>query len=251
MHVALPSTREIVAVTSGDQQSPGLISDRTVRLGNRVHQQLWRYYPQIAKITDDIAASWFLELWSIAPTPSKARRLHKSTIEQLLKQHRIRRIDAETVLRTLREPVINVGEGVAEAAGIQRQDIMILRSIPGIGRINLASSFQKLRALSAAVIIQRSEHYVVPIGNVTLPRRAAGYHRVALLLPIYLSVLRLEELNRFDSGTSRNADSIVAFLCFFDSLMSRLIPYAPAASGTSKRSCSTRAIDRSGLKWTT
>ena len=150
------------------------------RLSNRVHQQLWRYYPQMQTLTDDLAAPWFLALWTIAPTPAKARQIRRPTVERLLKQHRIRRIDAETVLRTLREPAIKVAEGVAEAANVhmrslvarlrvvnrelheaegkldklcmaisetaaeagdclRRQDVMILKSMPGIGRINLAA----------------------------------------------------------------------------------------------------------------
>src|SRR4029077_4565296 len=73
------------------------LTEERVRLGNRAHHELWRYYPQVLKITNDLAAPWFLELWTIAPTPAKARQLRKSTVEQLLKQHRIRRVDAETV----------------------------------------------------------------------------------------------------------------------------------------------------------
>ena len=156
------------------------LTEERVRLSNRVHHELWRYFPQLPKLTDDLAASWFLELWTLAPTPAKARRLRKSTVEQLLKQHRIRRVDAETVIRTLREPAIKVADGVAEAASVhirsliarlrvinrelreaegqldkictaigeseaasgeclQRQDVMILKSMPGIGRINLAA----------------------------------------------------------------------------------------------------------------
>jgi hypothetical protein len=68
------------------------------------------------KLTDDLAEPWFLELWTIAPTPTKTRQLRESMVQQLLKRHRIRRIDAETVLRTLREPAIKVADGVAEAA---------------------------------------------------------------------------------------------------------------------------------------
>ena len=79
-----------------------------VRLSNRVRHQLWRYYPQMQKLTNDLAAPWFLELWTIASTPAKAGRLRKSTVERLLKQYRIRRIDAETVLRILREPAIKL-----------------------------------------------------------------------------------------------------------------------------------------------
>jgi len=176
LHVADP---RLVELRAWSRLSEELTGER-VRLSNRVHHELWRYYPQIAKLTDDLAAAWFLELWTLAPTPAKARRLRKSTIEQLLKQHRIRRIDAETVLRTLREPAIRVADGVAEAASVhlrspiarlrlvtrelreaerqldrictaigetdaaagdclRRQDVMILKSMPGIGRLNLAA----------------------------------------------------------------------------------------------------------------
>src|SRR4029077_19182410 len=157
------------------------LTEERVRLGNRVHHELWRYYPEMLKIsTEDVAAAWVLDLWNLAPTPAKARRLRAAPVEKLLKQHRIRRIDADTVLRILQEPAIKVADGVAAAAsvhlrslftrlgvvnrelrqaevkrdalcasigetdaysgeGLQRQDVMILRSMPGIGRINLAT----------------------------------------------------------------------------------------------------------------
>jgi hypothetical protein len=51
------------------------LQEERVRLGNRVHHQLWRYYPQMLELTDDIAANWFLDLWTMAPIPSKAKRL--------------------------------------------------------------------------------------------------------------------------------------------------------------------------------
>ena len=66
----------------------------------------------------------FLELWAIAPTPAKARQPRKSAIERLLKQHRIRRVDAETILRTLREPAIKVADGVSEAACIHMRSLV-------------------------------------------------------------------------------------------------------------------------------
>jgi hypothetical protein len=184
------------------------LTEERVRLSNRVHHELWRYYPQLPKLTDDLAAPWFLELWTIAPTPAKARRLRKSTVEQLLRQNRIRRLDAETVLRILQEPALKVADGVAEAASVhlrsliarlrvvnrelqaaerqldkictaigeteavsgdclQRQDIVILKSLPGIGRINLATlvceasgplsrrDYSVLRTLSGAAPVTR------------------------------------------------------------------------------------------------
>ena len=87
-----------------------------MRLGNRVSHQLWRYYPQMLELTNDVAADWFLQLWATVPTPAKAKRIRGSTIAQLLKRHHIRRLDVEMVLCTLRQPAIKVAAGVAEAA---------------------------------------------------------------------------------------------------------------------------------------
>ena len=202
------------------------LQQERVRLGNRLHHQLWRYYPQMLKLTDDLAAPWFLELWAIASTPAKAGRLRKSTVERLLKQHRIRRMDAETVLRILREPAIKVAQGVAEAAsihmrslvarlrivnrelreaerkldelcttigeieqtsgeGLQRRDVAILRSMPGIGRINLGTllseasgplsrrDYEGLRTLSgAAPVTKRSGKSLIVV------RRYAAHVRL-------------------------------------------------------------------------
>jgi hypothetical protein len=86
------------------------------RLSNRVREQLWRYYPQLLKLTDDAGADWFLALWTLVPTPAKATRVHKSTIERLLKAHRIRRIGADEALTTLRQKPIQVAPGTTEAA---------------------------------------------------------------------------------------------------------------------------------------
>ena len=73
------------------------------RLANRVREQLWRYYPQALQLTDDLAADWFLALWHQVPTPAKAAKVRKTTIAHILQAHRIRRLDAEEVLRVLRQ----------------------------------------------------------------------------------------------------------------------------------------------------
>jgi endonuclease III len=139
------------------------------------------------KLTDDITATWFLDLWLRAPTPAKAAQLRKSAIDQLLKQHRIRRVDAEGVLQILRQPAIKVPDGVAHAAGIhihslimrlqvvnrelngaerkldelcsaigetggaseehaEHRDVAVLRSLPGVGRINRHTTLRGLWA---------------------------------------------------------------------------------------------------------
>jgi hypothetical protein len=208
------------------------LQEERVRLSNRFHQQLWRYYPQMLQLTDDLTATWFLDLWLRAPTPAKAARLRKSAVAQLLKQHRIRRVDAEGVLRILRQPVIEVPDGVAQAAGIhihslimrlqvvnreligaerkldelcsaigeadvasearaEHGDVAVLRSLPGIGRINLATllseasgplsrrDYQALRTLSGvAPVTKRSgkSHVVVMRYAAHVRLRNTVYH---------------------------------------------------------------------------
>src|SRR5215218_4099871 len=102
-----------------------------VRLSNRIRQQLWRYYPQLLEVSDDVTAEWVLDLWTLAPTPTKAARLREATLARLLQEHRIRRVDAERALAILRQPAITVAEGVTEAA------VLHLRSL--VARLRLAN----------------------------------------------------------------------------------------------------------------
>ena len=124
------------------------LQQERVRLGNRIRQQLWRYDPQLLDLTDDVAAEWVLALWTMAPTPAKAARLRPMTLARLLKQHRIRRIDAAAALGILRQPAIQVAAGVTEAA------VLHLRSL--VARLRLANhefhqAERKLDELCAAL----------------------------------------------------------------------------------------------------
>ena len=229
LHVADP---RLVELRAWSRLAEELTQER-VRLGNRAHHELWRYYPQVLKIADDdVAAPWVLDLWDLAPTPAMARRLRAAPVEKLLKQHRIRRIDAGAVLRNLQEPAIKVADGVAAAAsvhlrslftrlrvvnrelqqaeakldalcaaigetdadsgdGLQPRDVMILRSMPGIGRTNLATllcegsgplsrrDYQALRTLcGAAPVTKRSgkSHTVIMRYAAHVRLRNAVYH---------------------------------------------------------------------------
>jgi transposase len=101
------------------------LQQERVRLGNRVRQQLWRYYPQLLELADDVAAEWVLALWAMAPTPAKAARLREATLARLLKRHRIRRVDAGTALGILRRPAIKVAAGVTEAAVLHLRSLVV------------------------------------------------------------------------------------------------------------------------------
>src|ERR671932_786746 len=87
----------VVELREWSRLAEELQQDR-LRLSNRSRQQLWRYYPQLLALTDDLTAEWILELWGMAPTPAEAARLREATLASLLRQHRIRRLEAAGVL---------------------------------------------------------------------------------------------------------------------------------------------------------
>jgi transposase len=203
-----------------------------VRLTNRLREQLRRYYPQALEVTDDAGASWFLDLWDLIPTPAHAAAVRAPRVVALLQRHRIRRVDAPTVLARLRAPALTVAPGTIEAATAhvrvvaaqlrllnqqlaqchtqldalctalagsedelgqtrEQRDGAILRSLPGVGRIVLATllaeasqplrarDYHGLRALSGAAPVTRrsGKRGVVVMRQACHPRlREAVYH---------------------------------------------------------------------------
>jgi transposase len=187
-----------------------LVQERT-RLANRLRGQLWRYYPQASELTDDVAADWFLELWEQVPTPEQATRTSGKIIARILKNHRIRRLDATAALSILRKPPLVVASGTVEAATAhirliaarvrlinqqikqagreldrvcaaieataennpgqicEQRDIEILRSCPGLGRINIAT----LLAEASEPLRKRDYHVLrVLTGSAPVTRRS-------------------------------------------------------------------------------
>jgi transposase len=92
------------------------LTQQRTRLSNRLRAQLWRYYPQAAEITEDVADNWFLDLWELVPTPAKAARVNEKMVARILKKYRIRRIDAAQALTALRKPPLTLAPGTADAA---------------------------------------------------------------------------------------------------------------------------------------
>ncbi|MCY3853065.1 MAG: IS110 family transposase [Gammaproteobacteria bacterium] len=220
-----PVAPEVVELREWSRIASDLTADRT-RLVNRARQQLWRYYPQLLEVESDLTRAWVRELWKLAPTPVRARRLRVTTVNKLLKRHRVRRLDGTTVLKTLRGSAVVVAAGTHEAAvahlevvfaqldvvvaqlaragreidrltarltqsadnlpGQQGQrDVAILSSLPGVGRIVLATllaeahdplrrrDYQALRCLSGvAPVTRRSGKAVIVV------RRLAAHNRL-------------------------------------------------------------------------
>jgi transposase len=209
------------------------------RLINRLRDQLWRYYPQMLDITSDLGTDWLLDLWVLAPTPAKARRLRETTVAKLLRAAHVKRINAAQALGILRRAPVAVAPGGTEAAIAhirtlierlrlhnrqlkqahrkldilsdallgkedepgqvrEQHDVTILRSLPGVGRIVLATllaeaseplrrrDYQALRSLSGvAPVTKRSGKQIVVVMRQAcqVRLRTAVYHwaRVAVM----------------------------------------------------------------------
>jgi transposase len=161
------------------------------RLANRLREQLLRYYPQALALCPAADEPWFWALLAVAPRPAAAERLAPARVRTLLRAHRIRRLTAETVLARLRTPALRVAPGTAEAASehigwllprldlvarqhagctrrvqqvldelttpgqpSEQRDVLILRSVPGIGRVVAAT----LLGEAAAEVALRDYH---------------------------------------------------------------------------------------------
>lgn len=96
------------------------------RQANRFRDQLLRYYPQFLQLASDITGNWVLSLWEKAPTPTKGYRLRKSTIEKLLKDHRITSVSADVIQKQLRQSPLPVANGV-ESAAVARIQVLCER----------------------------------------------------------------------------------------------------------------------------
>jgi transposase len=86
------------------------------RLANRLREQLHRFYVQTLKLCPAADEPWLWALLELAPAPAAGSRLQRKTIERLLRQYRIRRLNAQDVLTVLRAPALRVAPGVIEAA---------------------------------------------------------------------------------------------------------------------------------------
>jgi transposase len=196
------------------------------RLTNRLREQLWRYFPAMLALENDLGAEWLLDLWETVPTPDKAARIREATIAKVLKRHRIRRWGAAQVLDMLRQPPVRVASGTTAAASAhiaalsarirlvnqqlkqahrqldaltarlipsdtgpgprKQHDVEILASLPGVGRIVLATllaeAFDALQRRDYAAL--RSLTGVAPVTKKSgksciVVRRQACHDRLA------------------------------------------------------------------------
>ncbi|GAC1480979.1 MAG: IS110 family transposase [Gemmatimonadaceae bacterium] len=106
-----------------------LIRDR-IAYGNRLRDQLVRYYVQVLELGSVYDEVWLWDLLERGPTPAEGSALSIAKIRSILKAHHIRRHDAEGVREILRRPPLVVAPGVASAASRNvKIEIAVLRTL--------------------------------------------------------------------------------------------------------------------------
>ncbi|WP_342724630.1 IS110 family transposase [Bradyrhizobium sp. B097] len=206
----------IIQLREWSRMTEDLSAERN-RLANRFRHQLWRYFPQMLELAEDWSKQWILDLWDLIPTPARARTVRASTIERHLKESRVKRWTADTLLTHLRSTPISVAAGVTEACvahcqlilgrlrlvmhqmkqamkelerlcsavaelpsatGIAPQaDPQILRSMPGIGTIVLAALLSEGRD----AIVHRDAQALRGLSGVAPVTRRSGKQMVVVM----------------------------------------------------------------------
>ena len=135
-----------------------------VALGNRLREQMQRYFPQILALGSVYDDRWLWDLLEKAPTPELAKRVSLAKIGSLLKRHRIRSQTPEQVRQTLSAESLHVAPGVADAC---KMHVMLL-----IPRLRLVHQ-QKLE-------VEREIEALLE--QLSAPQEGKAEHRDALLL---------------------------------------------------------------------
>ena len=153
------------------------------RTANQLNDQLRRYFPTLLQLCPGSDEAWLWTLLRRAALPAAAARLKRDALEKLLRQHHIRRFSAEQLHSLLQTPALPMAPGSAEAIAeqvklllprlvqlhqqkllldkkidelleqlasdasyAQHHDMNILRSIPGLGRVFLATVLSEASA---------------------------------------------------------------------------------------------------------
>lgn len=185
------------------------------RLTNRLREQLHRCMPHLLALAPSANEPWFWELVERVSKRPKAR-LSAKQAEKLLRKHRIRRLAASDIRRTLGEEPLRIAPGAAEAArshvalliprlrlvheqrkrcateltallaeyasdeeedGDEPSDVTILLSVPGVGRVVAAT----LLAEAANLVRDRQHAALRALAGLAPVTKRSGKSRVVVM----------------------------------------------------------------------
>jgi transposase len=186
------------------------IQQQQIRVANQVRDLLWRYFPQMIKLSPSLDEPWLWDIVELAPTPEQALKLRRSRIEKILRSHRIRRVTAEDVWNEFHTQALSLAPGTAaatsehvllllpilrllheqrkqiisrmermlaeleaqEQAG-EHRDVTILLSMPGAGRVVAAT----MLAEASQALAERDYHALRSYTGVAPVTRQSGKRR--------------------------------------------------------------------------
>jgi len=130
-----------------------------VALGNRLGDQLRRYFPQLLALDSVHDAPWLWALLEVAPSPSEAKKLTPTKITAILRKHRIRRHSPEFVYEAISTRPLTVAQGVVEASSMHVAAIVArLRLVREQTKACVSNMRGILKALSAPTGDEKREH---------------------------------------------------------------------------------------------
>lgn len=120
------------------------LTQERVRLGNRLGDQLRRFFPQILALDSVHDTPWLWALLDEAPSPEAANKISLAKIATILRKHHIRRLQPADIRKTLRQRAIIVAEGVVAASSMHVASIIArLRLV----REQLSTCGRRIKAL--------------------------------------------------------------------------------------------------------
>jgi len=183
------------------------------RLTNQLRDLVYRSSPALLALCPAANEPWCWALLREAPTPAAQRRLSLRRLERLLRDHRIRRLEATQVREVLQRPPVYTAPGVVEAvadhialllprlelvagqhreaerrlarlldtlaeappAGDQREhsDVAIVRSMPGVGTRVAA----RMLAEASQPLVDRAYHVMRACTGVAPVTKQSGRRR--------------------------------------------------------------------------
>lgn len=178
------------------------------RLCNQLREVLLRYFPQVFSLSPAADDAWIWDVLELAPSPDEAAGVSARKVQKVLQKNRIRRISAKEVVEVLRREPLRVAPGVVEAAtehiGMllprlrllrklradcarriesliekmekaqcepgEHRDVAILLSLPGVGRVTLAT----MLAEASQPLAERDYHALRAYAGIAPVTRGSG-----------------------------------------------------------------------------
>jgi transposase len=95
-----------------------------VRLTNQLRDLVYRIAPHLLTLCPAADEPWLWALLRDAPTPADQRRLSQRRVDRLLRDHRVRRLEAGQVREVLQHPPVHTAAGVVEAVAAHLQVVL-------------------------------------------------------------------------------------------------------------------------------